>query len=102
MSKDIAYQVLIEDADRRYRRWYLALQAWTIAIIPVSWLLAYVKPPTWVATTFVAWMFGVAVLQKRWRNAAKRSERLRDEKLSQLVAEVAKENERLWRMLRDE
>lgn len=102
MSKDIAYQVLIEDADRRYRRWYIALQAWTLSIIPVSWLLAYMNPPIWAVATFGVWMAGVTVLQKRWRKAAKRSERLRDEKLRQLVAEVAEENERLWRMLRDE
>lgn len=100
--KDIAYQALVEDADRRYHRAYYALQCWTLMIIPVSWLLAYMNPPIVAVATFGVWMAGVFVLQKRWRKAAARASKLRDEKLSQLVAEVAEENERLWRMLRDE
>jgi hypothetical protein len=88
MSRDIAYELLVADADRRYRRWYIALQTWTLMLIPAAWLL-----PTSLFVLAV-WLPGVWTLQKQWRKAAAYSSKLRTDKFEQLVEECRALSER--------
>lgn len=83
MSKNIAFELLIAEADRSYRRWYIALQCWTLSIIPAGWAL----PLRVMMPVTVVWVVGVWVLQKRWRKAAAYGWKLRTDNLEQLVAE---------------
>jgi hypothetical protein len=85
MSDDTAYGILLADAKRRYDRWFLALQCWTLSLIPMSWLVFPPKPVSlwWV---FV-WFLGVRLLQKRWRKSYERIRALQNARLEQLVAE---------------
>jgi hypothetical protein len=88
----IAYETLIAAADERYRRRYMALQAWTLTIIPMVLGAQFAGlRPIWISVAWGVWLSGIWLLQKRWRESFDHATKLREERLDQLVADVLKE-----------
>lgn len=83
MTDDPAHEILVADADRRARRWYWVLQAWTLSLIPAAWLL---QEYCWAA--FPVWLVGCQVLSLIWRKAARHALALREARLQQLIGEA--------------